>query len=83
MCFHGISIHTNFHQNWIINKCARMKNLCLYNADILEKFEKDWALNKKYIVEKDYFEILRWPFVTFNDLWGHNWYYNKIASLYC
>ena len=36
-----------------------MKKLCLHNVDILEKFKKDWALNKKYIAEKKYFEILR------------------------
>ena len=30
-----------------------MKNLCLHNDDILEKFKKDWLLNKKYIAEKD------------------------------
>ena len=29
------------------------------NVDILEKFLKDWALNKKYIVEKDDFKVLR------------------------
>ena len=45
-----------------------IKKLCLHNVDILENFLKDWALYKKYIVEKDDFEILRWPFVTFNDL---------------
>ena len=35
-----------------------MKNLYLQNVDILEKILKDWALNKKYIAEKDDFEIL-------------------------
>ena len=43
-----------------------MKNLGPHNVDILEKFLKDQALNKKYIEEKDYFEILRLPYVTFN-----------------
>ena len=42
-----------------------IKNVCLYNVDILEKFKKDQALNIKYIVEKDNFKILRWPYVTF------------------
>ena len=45
-----------------------MKNLCLYNVGILEKFLKDYALNKKYIAEKVDFEILRWLYVTLNDL---------------
>ena len=36
-----------------------MKKLCVHNVDILEKFLKDQALNKKYIAEKDDFEILR------------------------
>ena len=36
-----------------------IKNLCLYNVDILEKFLKDWAKNKKYIADKDCFKILR------------------------
>ena len=45
-----------------------MKNLRIHNVDILEKFLKDQALNKKYIVEKYDFEILRWSYVTFNEL---------------
>ena len=43
-----------------------MKKLCLHNVDILKKFLKDKALNKKYVAEKYDFEILRR--VTFNDL---------------
>ena len=35
-----------------------MKNLCLDDADNFKKFLKEQALNKKYIAEKDYFEIL-------------------------
>ena len=34
-----------------------MKNLRLNSVDILEKFIKDKALNKKYIAQKDNFEI--------------------------
>ena len=33
--------------------------LLLYNDNIVEKFLKDEVLNKKYITEKDDFEILR------------------------
>ena len=29
-----------------------LKNLCLHIVDKLEKFEKDWALNKTYIVKR-------------------------------
>ena len=29
------------------------------------KILKDQALNKKYMAEKDDFEILRWPLMTF------------------
>ena len=36
-----------------------MKNLRLSYFDILEKVLKDQVLNKKYIAEKDDFEILR------------------------
>ena len=36
-----------------------MKNLRLHNVDIIEKFSKDLALDKKCIAEKDDFEILR------------------------
>ena len=36
-----------------------MKNLRFHNVDILEKFLKYQALNKKYITEKEDFEILR------------------------
>ena len=36
-----------------------MKNLLLHNVDILEKILKDQTLNKKYIAEKDNFDILR------------------------
>ena len=56
-----------------------MKKLCLYDGDFLKKFENDWPLNKKYMVEKDDFEILRWPYVTFNDIWGHTSFYQKFA----
>ena len=54
-----------------------MKNLYLHNVDILEKNK---ALNKWYIANRDDFEILRWPYVTLNDLWGHKSFY-KIVSL--
>ena len=36
-----------------------MKNVHLHNVDILEKFLKGWALNKKYIAEKNDLKILR------------------------
>ena len=36
-----------------------MKKLRLHYVDILKKFLKDQALNKKYVAEKDDFEILR------------------------
>ena len=45
----------------------------------LKRF-KDSVIGKKYISEKDYFGILRWPYVTFIGLWGHTSFYNKIAS---
>ena len=41
-----------------------MKNLPLHNVDILEKFLKDYTLNKKYMAEKDDFEILKFPLCT-------------------
>ena len=42
---HDISIHTNLNKNRLINECARIivhfiKNLCLYNVDILESLKK-------------------------------------------
>ena len=37
-----------------------IKNLSLHNVDILEKLLKDQALNKKYIAEKDDFEMTLW-----------------------
>ena len=43
-----------------------MNNLCLHNVDILEKFKR-FGIKQKYIAEKNDFEILRWPYVTFND----------------
>ena len=46
-----------------------------HNFDILEKFLKDWALNKKYIGEKDDFEV--------DDLRGHTLFDEKFASLNC
>ena len=51
----------------------------LRNVDILGKFLKDWALNQKYIKEKDDFEILRYPYETFNCLWGHILFNEKFA----
>ena len=41
-----------------------MKNLCLNNVDILEKFLKRLGFKQKYIAEKDNFKI----YVTFNYL---------------
>jgi hypothetical protein len=35
-----------------------MRNLCLYNVDILEKFNR-LGVKKKNKAEKDYLEILR------------------------
>ena len=52
--------------------------ICVF-LDILEKYFKNWALNKKYIAEKD-FEILRSP-VTFNDLLDHT-SFNKNLRLH-
>ena len=57
-----------------------MKNLRHYNFDILEKFLKDKALNKKYIAEN-----LRWPYVTLNDILGHillNFYQKRFLNEY-
>ena len=56
-----------------------MKNVGLHYVDILKKFLKDYALNKKYITEKDDLEILRWPYVTFNDLCDNTSFYEKYA----
>ena len=36
-----------------------VKNVCLHNVVILEKFLKNQALKKKIIEDKDDFEILR------------------------
>ena len=45
-----------------------IKILCLFNVDILDKFQKDWALNKKKIAKEYHCEFLRLPFITFMDL---------------
>ena len=47
------------------------------NRSINEYARMILALNKKYIAEKD-FEILRWPYVTFNDLLGHTLFNAKL-----
>ena len=60
-----------------------MKNLVLHNVDIHEKSLKDYALNKKYIAEKDDIESLNWPFGTLNDLWGHNLFNENFNSFKC
>ena len=36
-----------------------IENLCLHNDDILEKFWKNWEINKKNIEKKDDLEISR------------------------
>ena len=46
-----------------------MKNLRLHIVDILDK------LNKKYSAEKDDFEILIRPYVTFNNVNNHRKFY--------
>ena len=50
------------------------------HTSLSEKFTflKDKALNKKYIAEKDYFEVLRGLYVTFNELWGHTVLYKNL-----
>ena len=58
-----------------------MENLCLHYVDILEKFKKDCALNQKYIVEKDDFQILIWLFMPFNEVWGHTLCCEKILGV--
>ena len=70
-----MSIRTQF--NVVIR--LEVKN----NVDIFFQFLKNWALNKKYIAEKDDFEILRCPFVTFNDRSGHTSFNERFESLYC
>ena len=60
--------HTSFSEKFMSS---------LYNVDIPEK------LNKKYIAEKYEFEILRWPYVTFNVTWGHTLFNKKFKSLWC
>ena len=62
---------------WPLRSYFMLSKICVF----LEKFLKDWALNKKYIVEKEDFEILRWHFVPFNDLWGHTSFQEKYVSL--
>ena len=48
MTLDDLSGHTSFY-----------KIFWVHNVDILEKFEKDWALTKKIYRRKDDFEILR------------------------
>ena len=43
-----------------------MKNMRLHNVDFLEE-KKRISVKKHYIAEKDDFEILRGPYVTFNN----------------
>ena len=52
-----LSIHFTVcvKENIILELFGTLKNLRLHNVDILEKFSKDWAFNKKYIAEKDDF----------------------------
>ena len=70
MTLDDLKVHLLFYLKFVSSKCWHSWN-----------FKKDWTLNKKYIVEKDDFEILRWPIVTSNDLWGHTSFYKKFASL--
>ena len=48
MTFNDLCGHTSFYEKLVSS-----------NDDILEKFQTGLALNKKYISEKDDFEILR------------------------
>ena len=69
LCLHHISIHTNFHQNRFINEYARINFAYKWCYILMMTFyvifcflnveKKDWVLKKKYIVEKNDFEILR------------------------
>ena len=44
------------------------------------KVFKRLDVKQKYIAEKDDFKILKWPFVTFYDLWDHTLFNEKLAS---
>ena len=57
--FIKIGQQTNVLEYMILGHTSCYEKWCLHNFDILEKCLKDWALNKKYIAEKDHFEILR------------------------
>ena len=53
--------------------------MCLHNVNIFKSLKR-LGVKQKYTAEKKYFEILRWPFLTFNALWGHTWFYEKFVS---
>ena len=86
--FCDINIHTNFYQNQSINECSIIfwhksgliwpwmtfaSSYCWPSWKVFKKL----GVKQKYIVEKDDLEILRWPYVIFNDLWGHTLLYEK------
>ena len=57
---------------WPLRSYFILSKICFFKMlTFLKSFFKDWALNKKKYHRKDYFEILRWRFVTLNHLWGH------------
>ena len=56
------------------------KNLHLHNVYNLKVLKRIGVKQKKYIWEKDDFEILRRSYVTFNDIWGQT-LFNKNLRL--
>ena len=55
------------------------QKIVLYDLHNVFKVFKRLGVKQKYISKKDYIEILRWPFVAFNDIWS-NTLFNEIAS---
>ena len=93
LCLYAIIIHTNFHQNWSINEYVKWSfmtlvdllrwyilwNICVF---IMMTFLKRFGVKEKIDCRKRCFiEILRWPHVTFNDLWGHTSVIKKIVFI--
>ena len=56
------------------------KNCVFIMFTFLKSFKR-YGVKQKYIAEKVDFEIKRWPYETYNDLWGHTLYYKKNLSL--
>ena len=61
--------HTSFYEKFVFS-------LCWHSWKAFKRLDVQEIIYRR----KRWFEVLRWPYVTFNDLWGHTSFYEKVSA---